>query len=895
MINNRLNIIKESYITNKKVLRFIVFLLVLLSLASFVYYGYIVGNKLYVFNDIAGDSYYQTTPLNINMAYELQDFGRILKWNWSSFLGVAQSTNFDLLNSWTYMFGVDNVGRMQGIMQFLKVILAGSLFYCYTGKLKFSYITRLLTSLGFAFCGHIIARGTWSPYPNEVVCAGLLLVGLECVIAEEKKGNFIFPFAIAMMCFSGSSYREILYFFISIGYFMFRLYEEYGNGFIKSNRKKIRNFFLLIVLGIGLSAFAFFPSLIGTLDSSRVETVIASTKNGNNMNFLSSLDTIFTSIARAFSNDLTGNALEYSGWRNYLEGPVFYCGILILFGIPYAFNKNNIKNSVLYICALLFAVLYVVIEPLRYAANAFDSNTFKLSSFWIIIVLLYIGGRGLDNVFNENKKKWKAAVFSGVLILLIVFMNCIKPDMLDLHYVKIVIIMILIYSILLFNKFEIKYKKIILLIIFVCELYYQSYPAVNTRMNLSKENYEHYLNKTVQNELSKLKVDSNDLFRVEYPTKDFGSPWKYNYMGTRAYIGGSAFSDSVQDFVTGISNDYMEQLGYSRKIYGFYGNNIINTFLGVKYLIMDNASEYQYIPYGYKKISEIESISIYENEYFLPLFYTYNKVISNEDFLKLNKEDRRSILLKAIVLEDCKSTIGNFETNNTESNMLYKQEHFDLGYGKEYNVKLGESINSEYLIVRLKIKTEPMEMQNLNLFVRWGELPSQSMQYMTATGSDELVFSIPYDSINELSFSSNFDGPVEITDFSVQGVDDIYFNSYKEDIEKLKLSNIDVGNFEGDSFELIANINEGGEYLFTSIPYDQNWKVYVDGKEIEIIKANLGFTAFQVPKGSHNIKFKYQMKSNQWYAISIMSFLILVLYSSKEHWIKSKGKKEEKL
>lgn len=45
--------------------------------------------------------------------------------------------------------------------------------------------------------------------------------------------------------------------------------------------------------------------------------------------------------------------------------------------------------------------------------------------------------------------------------------------------------------------------------------------------------------------------------------------------------------------------------------------------------------------------------------------------------------------------------------------------------------------------------------------------------------------------------------------------------------------------------------------LFTSIPYDKGWKVYVDKKPVKTEKAMNAFLAFRVPSGQHSLRFRY--------------------------------------
>ena len=45
--------------------------------------------------------------------------------------------------------------------------------------------------------------------------------------------------------------------------------------------------------------------------------------------------------------------------------------------------------------------------------------------------------------------------------------------------------------------------------------------------------------------------------------------------------------------------------------------------------------------------------------------------------------------------------------------------------------------------------------------------------------------------------------------------------------------------------------------MFFSVPYEEGFTAYVDGREASVIKATYGFMAVRVPAGEHTIEFKY--------------------------------------
>lgn len=91
--------------------------------------------------------------------------------------------------------------------------------------------------------------------------------------------------------------------------------------------------------------------------------------------------------------------------------------------------------------------------------------------------------------------------------------------------------------------------------------------------------------------------------------------------------------------------------------------------------------------------------------------------------------------------------------------------------------------------------------------------------------------------------------------------DDYLYGRYEyfDDCDKLAKKSCDRFEYTSDGFT--AEINNTGKdnLVFFSVPYDNGWSAYVNGEEVEIAKANIGFMAVKVPaKTKSTIVFKYE-------------------------------------
>ena len=71
--------------------------------------------------------------------------------------------------------------------------------------------------------------------------------------------------------------------------------------------------------------------------------------------------------------------------------------------------------------------------------------------------------------------------------------------------------------------------------------------------------------------------------------------------------------------------------------------------------------------------------------------------------------------------------------------------------------------------------------------------------------------------------------------------------------------------------------------LFTSIPYENGFKVYVDDKLVDNYKVLDTFLAIDLEKGNHKIEIHYEIPGLKLgIIISAVSFIILIFYVKRK-------------
>ena len=94
-----------------------------------------------------------------------------------------------------------------------------------------------------------------------------------------------------------------------------------------------------------------------------------------------------------------------------------------------------------------------------------------------------------------------------------------------------------------------------------------------------------------------------------------------------------------------------------------------------------------------------------------------------------------------------------------------------------------------------------------------------------------------------------------------------YLENYKFEYTKFKNNDIE-GNITLDENMIV----------YTSIPYDEGWNVYVDGKKIKTQAFGNSLLVFKCSQGKHNIVLKYSPPMiKEGFIISIASIIILII------------------
>jgi len=862
--NYVINVLDED----RKILT-VVFVLILAFTVCILYKDYLSGNKNYLFIDIGSDSYYQTYPYQIYMARDIANGNaKEAHWNHTNSLGNGQGAFIPNISNWYLCFGEKYVAYMMGVNQVLKVFFAGLFFYMYLRTMGILRWGSGIFAICYAFNAHIILRGSWPSYPAEAMLFALWLYGFECWKKDKSKWGILVAVTVIFYSNTGG-YTTVLYSGIFVVYAAFRiLISKDGISWIQIGKNVIK--FVAVML---LALFIAGVSLGGIISSSmKTQRFSAgqSTLSDGTMALFTDWNVLFTAFLRTIGTDIVG-ITDFVGSQNLLEAPAFYCGLITLLLLPVACLCADKRKKIGYNIALMGVMGYVIFVPVRFLLNGLGgTETFKLSSFWIIVLLLYIAATEIENIIIARKYNWKIFLLEMICVnfLAVVLQNILggsTPALFrSLLFVNVYGVLFAVYQ---YRKLKPAVLKIALLLLVVGEVYLMSYAPVNDRVTIEQNYYE---DGTIE-AIEKI-ADQTNFYRVDkqYYSLFLSDSLYQHYNGTNAYIGGTGDRVSTINFYDAFG---MPKSELNRYLWGFSASTYVNTIMNVKYILSRSGIIGNF---GYSYLTEQNGIKIYQNQYALPLGYTYCNYILLEDFLNLDVEARRRVVFKACVVEEPVEGMNALQPEITSisdtqwSRYLVDVEVFEGG--NEVYIFLEKNEANVTTVLQTTIQNEGAEIFYVGCSTSEGV---QSYCYSVENGINKYYMEYSDKDITELQmYLSEGMKACDIKVYQIPSEE--YYAEYIKDCAELSENSLTIEKMNDK--EIRGTITSDRMKLLTfSIPNQANWHLYIDDTETGLQTVNIGMMGAIITEGVHDVRLEYYVQDSRWKQV-LIGGSVLVIY-----------------
>ncbi|MBK9284225.1 MAG: YfhO family protein [Sphingobacteriaceae bacterium] len=657
-------------------------LFTLLTIMGFIVYkDFISGNRVFVFKDIGSDYINLYIPW-INSFSDMVRAGVLPGWSFQQGMGqnVFPLWMSDFFSNILMFVDKNKIPHYLAFVELVKVVLCGMVFFKFLQQLKLSNFTALIFALLYAFSGFVIMGGTWVIYSIEALYLAVILYGFERWLQYQK----IFWFAIGIALLSFLQPALLLPWTIFLAAYIPARFFEFHNEikpFIVFSIKTI----LIAGLGVAISAFQFLPDVLQIAESPRVGGESAFFEKLQKQSAFDVADPWqrFTTVFRSFGTDIIGNGNNFKGWYNYLEAPIFYCGILCLVLFPLFFTSLQAKQKKIYGVITFIFCLPIIFPYFRYMFWAFSGDYFRTFSLVIVLFLVIYAARAF-NYIDQTKKINKIVFGITVLLLLILlyspaaqFKTAVSTGLRGF-----VTILLLAYAAFVYligsSKGKTSNLKIVLLLICVVELTYLSHGTINDRGSLRKSELTDRIgyNDYTVDAVKFLNEKDKSFFRIN---KDYFSGLamhgSINDAKAQGYYGTASYNSFNQKNYIKFLSDFAvinaKDENSTRWAPGIGSRPLLFSVCTGKYWLSKNPGN-QMAQMGFDSIAKFGDVKVYESKFHAPFGVTYNKILKNSDLKKISNIQKDFAVSAAAIIEDEDlAEIGNFPAYSlVDSNLI---------------------------------------------------------------------------------------------------------------------------------------------------------------------------------------------------------------------------------
>ncbi len=828
----------KKLILNKKYI--ISFVLSSLSMFLVLTYSQQLSNGKYMI--MLGDNAQIYIPVIVQFMRNLRE-GNNIFYSWTNGFGMNTSlmNGFSAYNPFNFLFLLFpklDPAWFTAFTIIIKTGLAGLTFELFAEKaLKIDKFYTVLFALMYSMCSFQID----SNIINIIWLDALFMLPLVFLFIHKLvEDGKILGLTISLSClFFTNFYMGYIVGIATILYFILLLFFGYKKEKVVFT---IAKFALAGSVAVLVSSFAWLPAAVFMIN--------------NHANDSTSDYYLKANILDLISQFFVG---KDTGTKGVL--PDVYCGVLSLLLIPGFFTCKAIDKKIKFIFGSIlgFYILGVFIPFIYLFLHVFDApdGWYFRFSFIISFIVCVIACLCFEHIKEINKIL--LIVSSLCLNLINAIASYLQPirfsfatfkPFLSYLIINIVITLIWVVIILYFDRLTKKDNRnayILLTFLVAVECIFNGFLSFYN--NDQKQFIEDHYNVWKQSvNMTKELLPDDELYRVEY-LNDI-------YMNTDTFAGFNGISDFNTAENPKVRN-ILSKLGVytsTRVIRNYGSTSFTDLIFGVKYKVKG------ILPYAlnYKELTPFV-----KEQNALGFAYLVNDELKNIEFTD-DPFVNNNILATRMTGEE----ISIFE-EIPEDYVIIQSNGIDLYELEDGRVLFDDVSLNDDGTIDFFIENEAYD-NDVYMYLQNEEsmIVKKSMLY-----ADGYENAYDVDGFTSVSYFKKFE-PYE----NIRYVE-IYSNIIKEqvangyifaeinesEVEKvynlLKDKNLNITNFKNGYIEGNININNDKSLMFTSIPLDYGWEIYVDGNRVDIIPLlDEAFIGFDISgKGNHDIVMRYKV------------------------------------
>lgn len=806
------------------------------------------------------DLYHQYGPLFAELYDRIVEHKSLL-YSWitgggSSFLGNYLNYLSSPLSFLIFLFDKEDISYAITFIVAFKCILSATSFSYYLKK-SFNKDNYFLSAFGilYAFSAYFLAYYWNVMWLDAMIMLPLIALGIEKIF---KTGDIKLYTVSLVILFFANYYMGYMCCIFAVLYFFVCFINTYSNdGKLNENavyEKKYSTKALMnnVFINRGVK-FAFASIIAALICAITLVPVFMILKNSSATSgtFPQTFKSYFDLLDLITSHFALLETTIRSSGDNVL--PNIYTGILTFILLPLFLvnNKIKLKEKATYVVLIIFFVFCFNNNCAEYIWHAFhfpNDLPYRYSYMYSFIIAVM----GYKTILNFKGIKVKDIAYTGLAIIsfVIICQKFLTNKMTNSTIYATIIFVTLWCGFLFLLKNKNAQKKtvsFVLVTFILCETIISS--IVGLPLNQDNKNYkENY--KTYTDAINYIDNKDSGFYRTELC-----------YLNTRmdpayyGYNGISVFSSMAYESYSQLQSSLGMQ---SNKVNSYTYNTqtpVYNMMFNIKYLIQTDVS---LAPSSnlYKKIytTSDKKSNVYESKYNLPIAYCVNSKIDDWVTDEGNPFEIQSDFVK--LATGYSNVFKPVEYNSTDFDAVSGDDVTENG---TYWLEKSDS-SSNYGTETVSLS--PTIDGNLYLYVKSSDLKtitvnSEKVSDITQSMEDAYILDLGYhnkgDEVLVSLDASKMESESTSFDFYCYTADDtVVKNMYNS----LAGNSLNVDSYSDTTIKGTVNAKENC-YLYSSIPYDDGWSVYVDGKKAETFEIGGTLLAIELTPGQHKIEYKY--------------------------------------
>lgn len=806
------------------------------------------------------DLYHQYGPLFAELYDRIVEHKSLL-YSWitgggSSFLGNYLNYLSSPLSFLIFLFDKEDISYAITFIVAFKCILSATSFSYYLKK-SFNKDNYFLSAFGilYAFSAYFLAYYWNVMWLDAMIMLPLIALGIEKIF---KTGDIKLYTVSLVILFFANYYMGYMCCIFAVLYFFVCFINTYSNdGKLNENavyEKKYSTKALMnnVFINRGVK-FAFASIIAALICAITLVPVFMILKNSSATSgtFPQTFKSYFDLLDLITSHFALLETTIRSSGDNVL--PNIYTGILTFILLPLFLvnNKIKLKEKATYVVLIIFFVFCFNNNCAEYIWHAFhfpNDLPYRYSYMYSFIIAVM----GYKTILNFKGIKVKDIAYTGLAIIsfVIICQKFLTNKMTNSTIYATIIFVTLWCGFLFLLKNKNAQKKtvsFVLVTFILCETIISS--IVGLPLNQDNKNYkENY--KTYTDAINYIDNKDSGFYRTELC-----------YLNTRmdpayyGYNGISVFSSMAYESYSQLQSSLGMQ---SNKVNSYTYNTqtpVYNMMFNIKYLIQTDVS---LAPSSnlYKKIytTSDKKSNVYESKYNLPIAYCVNSKIDDWVTDEGNPFEIQSDFVK--LATGYSNVFKPVEYNSTDFDAVSGDDVTENG---TYWLEKSDS-SSNYGTETVSLS--PTIDGNLYLYVKSSDLKtitvnSEKVSDITQSMEDAYILDLGYhnkgDEVLVSLDASKMESESTSFDFYCYTADDtVVKNMYNS----LAGNSLNVESYSDTTIKGTVKAKENC-YLYSSIPYDDGWSVYVDGKKAETFEIGGTLLAIELTPGQHKIEYKY--------------------------------------